>query len=271
MGIRRNLPPYPPEEHVPPDCDCTGKTCAGCGEVKCLGFFHRRGLFGYKSKCKACKSEESKTEKVRQQRKEAYWRDPDKQRRLNTENYEKHAEQRRAYAREYRQNNLESKREYDREYNHSERRRDRDRDRYQRRSEQVKARGKAWREANPERVRQHNQEWREANPERARLNVQKWYETNPERVRLHNQIKGANRRARKKQAGGKYTTQEWEALKAMYNYTCLCCRRQEPEIVLEPDHVVPLAEGGANTIDNIQPLCVSCNRKKSAKIIDFRL
>jgi 5-methylcytosine-specific restriction endonuclease McrA len=239
--IRRNVPSYPPEEHATPDCDCAGKTCAGCGEVKCLGFFHRRGLFGYKSNCKLCKSEEDKAEEARKRRKEAYWRNVEIERKRSRANYQENAEQRRAYAREYRQNHLEEERAYDREYSRSERGKESDRRKHQRYGEQRIARSKAWRKANPDRALLHAQTW------------------------------NANRRANKMQAEGKYTTRAWEALKAMYNYTCLCCGRQEPEITLEPDHVVPIAKGGTNTIDNIQPLCLSCNRRKGAKIIDYRM
>jgi 5-methylcytosine-specific restriction endonuclease McrA len=28
------------------------------------------------------------------------------------------------------------------------------------------------------------------------------------------------------------------------------------------DHIVPLAKSGGNTIDNVRPLCYSCNSKK---------
>jgi hypothetical protein len=56
----------------------------------------------------------------------------------------------------------------------------------------------------------------------------------------------------------------------MYNHTCLCCGRQEPEIALTIDHVVPLSKGGAHDISNIQPLCGSCNTSKYNKTIDYR-
>ena len=59
-------------------------------------------------------------------------------------------------------------------------------------------------------------------------------------------------------------------MKRAYEYTCLACRLQEPEIKLVPDHVVPIARGGANDIDNIQPLCESCNKRKGAKTVDYR-
>lgn len=79
-----------------------------------------------------------------------------------------------------------------------------------------------------------------------------------------------NRRAKKKGNGGTHTLKEWNALKERYDYTCLCCKRQEPEIKLTEDHITPLSKGGVNSIDNIQPLCLSCNCSKNDKIIDYR-
>jgi 5-methylcytosine-specific restriction endonuclease McrA len=70
---------------------------------------------------------------------------------------------------------------------------------------------------------------------------------------------------------GTYTIVEWESLKIRYNFTCPCCHRSEPEIKLEKDHVVPVSLGGLNIIENIQPLCVRCNRSKHNKIIYYRI
>ena len=44
---------------------------------------------------------------------------------------------------------------------------------------------------------------------------------------------------------------------------CVQCGSNED---LEYDHIIPHSKGGANTYRNIQLLCESCNRKKSAKI-----
>jgi len=79
-----------------------------------------------------------------------------------------------------------------------------------------------------------------------------------------------NRRARKLQAIGSHTDKEWQELKVFYNFTCLRCGKQEPEIKLTRDHVIPLIQGGADSIDNIQPLCAQCNSKKNNKHIDYR-
>lgn len=68
---------------------------------------------------------------------------------------------------------------------------------------------------------------------------------------------------------GSHSFEEWQSLKGQYNWTCPCCKRKEPEIKLTEDHIIPLSKGGTNDISNIQPLCVSCNSKKSTKIVKF--
>jgi 5-methylcytosine-specific restriction endonuclease McrA len=73
-------------------------------------------------------------------------------------------------------------------------------------------------------------------------------------------------KARKKQAEGNHTFGEWELLKKQYGYTCPACGKSEPQIKLTEDHIVPLSKGGSDYIENIQPLCVSCNTRKYTKI-----
>ena len=76
------------------------------------------------------------------------------------------------------------------------------------------------------------------------------------------------RRAHLRKAEGKYTDKEWQELVAKYDGKCLCCGRGD--LPMSVDHVIPLSRGGSNYIDNIQPLCRSCNTKKSTKTIDYR-
>ena len=74
------------------------------------------------------------------------------------------------------------------------------------------------------------------------------------------------RRALKKNAKGFHTQGEWERLKAQYNWICLACGKREPKIKLTEDDIIPLSKCGSDNIENIQPLCRSCNCKKYNKI-----
>lgn len=71
---------------------------------------------------------------------------------------------------------------------------------------------------------------------------------------------------RLRQNGGSHTEDEWLALCAPYKGRCPCCRRKR---VLTKDHIVPVAHGGTDSINNIQPLCRSCNSKKGTKTIAY--
>lgn len=60
---------------------------------------------------------------------------------------------------------------------------------------------------------------------------------------------------------------DWISLCTSYENRCLCCGEIKP---LAIDHIIPLSKGGTNTLDNLQPLCKSCNSKKRDKTIDYR-
>lgn len=46
-------------------------------------------------------------------------------------------------------------------------------------------------------------------------------------------------------------------------FTCAYCGRTPPGVVLEVDHVVPVAEGGGDDAENLITACFDCNRGKS--------
>ena len=61
-----------------------------------------------------------------------------------------------------------------------------------------------------------------------------------------------------------------EFIKSRDKFTCCNCGNSthaEPNLLLEIDHIIPIAKGGCTVEDNLQTLCWKCNRSKSDKII----
>lgn len=59
-------------------------------------------------------------------------------------------------------------------------------------------------------------------------------------------------------------------IKKRDNFTCCNCGNstyKEPNLLLEIDHIIPVAKGGCTEEDNLQTLCWKCNRAKSDKIL----
>jgi hypothetical protein len=48
-------------------------------------------------------------------------------------------------------------------------------------------------------------------------------------------------------------------------FTCQYCGRTSPSVILEIDHVVPVASGGTDNQENLITACFDCNRGKGVK------
>jgi hypothetical protein len=62
-----------------------------------------------------------------------------------------------------------------------------------------------------------------------------------------------------------------DEIKERDNYECCSCGLSivdEPNLLLEIDHKIPLSKGGITTYENLQTLCWKCNRTKGAKILE---
>lgn len=52
------------------------------------------------------------------------------------------------------------------------------------------------------------------------------------------------------------------------SFTCQYCGRRAPDVILEIDHIHPVASGGDNHVLNLVTSCVECNRGKGARRLD---
>lgn len=50
-------------------------------------------------------------------------------------------------------------------------------------------------------------------------------------------------------------------------FTCQYCGRKSPDVVLEADHIVPVAGGGSDDVVNLTTSCWECNSGKSDKAL----
>ena len=49
------------------------------------------------------------------------------------------------------------------------------------------------------------------------------------------------------------------------NFTCQYCGRKAPDVILEVDHIVPVAKGGKTEVENLITACHDCNSGKKAE------
>lgn len=65
---------------------------------------------------------------------------------------------------------------------------------------------------------------------------------------------------------GSWSATQWERLVAFVGSICYWCGEHTDQPV--PDHYVPLARGGRNSIDNLVVSCPHCNSQRQDKLPD---
>lgn len=234
----------------------TGRSCNRCKQFKNKEDFYPAPGYknGLSSLCRLCEKD---------RRQERFIKDPERKRLLSRRSSSKRRKEIPEYFREkdkkYRQEHplseeqKESRRKYYKKWwnEHKEEQHKKQSCRYYSNSEPYKDRAKRYREKNLDIVREK---------ERIRSRTRKI-----DHFKVVEYLE--NRRAKKRAVGGRVTKQEWIDLLYKYGNKCLCCGRTD--IPLEQDHVIPL-NPGKHSIDNLQPLCRSCNARKSRKVIDYR-
>jgi 5-methylcytosine-specific restriction endonuclease McrA len=137
-----------------------------------------------------------------------------------------------------------------------------------------------WARADKELVKEKNKEWRRKNRDHANEYQRNLRRNNPRYLELHNAT-SRRRRARIKNQGFEFFT-ETDILNK-YGTKCHLCsgeidlnaprqaKKNGPlsegwEKALHIDHVIPIALGGPDTLDNVRPAHAFCNLSKGAKI-----
>ena len=129
--------------------------------------------------------------------------------------------------------------------------------------EECAARNNQWNSENPELVAGYKQKYNETHPGANNESSANWRRNHPE----HKRALTRQRRAKLRAVEGTITAEEWLSIVEKYGPACLRCKEIKP---LTMDHIIPINGGGSHTIDNVQPLCLSCNSWKGTKTIDYR-
>lgn len=114
--------------------------------------------------------------------------------------------------------------------------------------------------SNQEKLKQYQKEYTKKNKEQV-LQKKRDYHAENRAILLRNKTPRTHARRAKLCGviGENFTLEQWEAKKASFQNKCAECKLEK---TLTVDHITSLSRGGSNSIDNIQPLCLSCNTKK---------
>lgn len=104
----------------------------------------------------------------------------------------------------------------------------------------------------------YGSDWQKNNRKKANERNKRWRLNNPERSKLHS----LRRQTNLKKINNAFSQKDW-VTKCTHCYGCGTTEN------LQMDHILPISKAPENhtyTIDDIQPLCNSCNSTKSDKL-----
>lgn len=69
---------------------------------------------------------------------------------------------------------------------------------------------------------------------------------------------------------GTHTKEEWFEMLEFFHNTCCRCLGERGYVRVGKDHIIPVYQGGSDSIKNLQPLCPWCNASKGPENFDWR-
>lgn len=127
-----------------------------------------------------------------------------------------------------------------------------------------------------ERERLRAAEWRKNNPQKATATHRSYYERNAARVKAANKTYrlknldaykeyGRQYKGKRRAGGGRLSKGYITRLMCEQNGLCVACTADLKVTGFHIDHITPISKGGLHCDTNVQLLCPTCNRRKSAK------
>lgn len=110
-----------------------------------------------------------------------------------------------------------------------------------------------------DRERERQIAWRDKSSEGGRA---KWRRMDRNKLNRSERLRVAREK-------GTHTDVEWQEMVDAYGGACLRCGSSGVELV--KDHIVPLYQGGDDSIRNVQPICRRCNAAKGPESKDYRV
>lgn len=240
------------------------KKCKVCQELLPLSAFarHPNCKYGVTSTCKNCfnawhkeyfRTNPDKKEKKRQTDKRYHREHIEEHNARNRRYRQENPEQSRQAGIEYRLKNLDKLKEYFKNY-------------YQKNRRKKIADASKYYQQNKSTRDNYLKKYRQENRDKLREKTRELKRANKERYKIY----GLNYLARKNNADGFYTIEQWMTLCDSFNSICPGCNKQVESF--QVDHIVPLTwEGTSNWITNVQPLCKPCNTGKgNHRATDYR-
>lgn len=111
--------------------------------------------------------------------------------------------------------------------------------------------------------------WIEPEPVRpGTRRMRRWRQRNRQRALVQSAVAKHRTKARRDGLPCTLTSIEWLAYLEATGWHCLACGLESDRLTI--GHIIPHSKGGPLTLENVQPLCMPCNRRQGKKVIDYR-